>query len=238
MVNSNFKYGRKTSLRKHCTGTYIFVYLFYSEFIISSFSFSSASLSDNDIQYPEQNISNNEHAKNDQESSETNQNSTLSCITCNQEFSKRIDLRKHQKLHTNFTCAQCGADFKRITYLRKHMHLHSHSYQPKKYVNIPLDKRTCDMCGKVFELRTSMQKHKRNKHGQLSEVTGCSCPYCEESFANSKIVAKHMQEKHGEYKSIVCNVCGKGFFKQTNLKVHMLLHTGVKKHVCEVRTSC
>ncbi|XP_069693207.1 zinc finger protein 239-like isoform X1 [Periplaneta americana] len=37
---------------------------------------------------------------------------------------------------------------------------------------------------------------------------------------------------HHSDKPHVCDVCGKGFLLRSNLKQHMLVHTGIKPHVC------
>ena len=53
------------------------------------------------------------------------------------------------------------------------------------------------------------------------------------TFLRQKILSEncitHFQERH-----IVCEICGKGFFKLEHLKNYMLLNTGLKPFACTI----
>ncbi|CAD6997843.1 unnamed protein product [Ceratitis capitata] len=50
---------------------------------------------------------------------------------------------------------------------------------------------------------------------------------------NSRDLKSHMYVHSGSW-PFKCNICFRGFSKQTNLKNHLFLHTGNKPHGCEL----
>lgn len=72
------------------------------------------------------------------------------------------------------------------------------------------------------------------KHRKKHEHSGKSCKFCSAVFENSIQLYKHMEEMHENEKNVVCTLCGKKFFKEWNLKLHMNIHSGVKPFMCEI----
>lgn len=149
------------------------------------------------------------------------------CIGCEATFPRRKLLSEHLKAHKDFVCRICKAKFTFATNLRKHLYLHKR--QIRVWRHIPSEKRTCDVCFKVFKYRPSMLKH-RKKH----DSSGKECQFCAQVFENSIKLYKHMDENHEDRKNIVCQTCGKKFFREWNLKMHMIVHTGAKPFMCEI----
>lgn len=172
--------------------------------------------------------------KHEDEDSSMKENVSMSnefkCVACTKTFARRKLLSEHLKTHSVFPCLLCNVTFTFATNLRKHLRWHKRPKEDARVWNQPpAEKRTCDICFKVFKYRPSMLKHRR-KHDNL----GKPCPYCDQIFPNSIKLYKHMEENHEHEKNIVCQECGKKFFKEWNLKMHMNVHTGVRPYMCEI----
>lgn len=170
------------------------------------------------------------HGDSNDNTNNSDSQNNFKCIACTKTFTKRKHLSQHLKSHTIFGCPQCSAKFTFATNLRKHLQRHN---RPKDeiriYKPVAVEKRTCDICFKVFKFRLSMLKHRRNH-----EITGKTCKYCNEIFENSIQLYKHMEELHENEKNVVCAICNKKFFREWNLKMHMIVHSGLKPFMCEI----
>lgn len=143
------------------------------------------------------------------------------CTQCRSTFDNKKKLTEHVKTHMEFSCHECSAKFAKSSLLRKHQGYYHQTF--------PVERRTCDICGKILKNRASMLKHMR-KHSAPPK----SCLYCKEVPATPALLAKHMETMHAQHKNISCAECGKTFFKKSNLRMHMAVHSGVKKFTCEI----
>ena len=100
----------------------------------------------------------------------------------------------------------------------------------------------CHICDKPFANRTEYKKHEDETHVKEGMIV---CPYencdkkyraTETRYGQSRLILRHIErhkarESEGEY---VCSECGKTFKNRRSLVPHMLLHTGIKNHQCDV----
>ena len=100
----------------------------------------------------------------------------------------------------------------------------------------------CHICDQPFANRTEYKKHEDETHVKEGMIV---CPYencdkryraTETRYGQSRLIVRHIErhkakETQGEY---VCSECGKTFKNRRSLVPHMLLHTGIKNHQCDV----
>lgn len=72
----------------------------------------------------------------------------------------------------------------------------------------------CFNCREVFSTQLLRIAHHLRVHPSFP------CEFCSLSFTNSTVLAKHVEAEHSEAKLWLCQVCGKGFRRKINLKVH------------------
>ncbi|CAG9789653.1 unnamed protein product [Diatraea saccharalis] len=174
----------------------------------------------------------------------------LSCVFCSQAFNKFKSLMQHMNIHySNFVCEVCNAGF--VT----RQLLYSHSFTHKK------GEFECTFCDKIFDTSMKQRSHEniihkqtswnkcgfcnekfrdhRKKEKHLAEMHGVAmvemkCQACSKTFPNRKRYTIHMKRDHLLERKHQCDKCDKAFFRTTDLKKHMLKHTGERKYQCSV----
>ena len=168
------------------------------------------------------------------------------CDTCGVGFSTKGSLdrhnrRKHGKSTSsdgvptakNHKCLICGKFSWSTSELNRHMTVHTIE---KTY--------ECDICGLQFSYIDSLKKHLIRKHGKSTSAEGVpttassemavknqKCLICGKLWWRPSELNRHMRMHTGE-KPFKCDRCGKAFSMRSSLKRHMTVHTAEKPYEC------
>lgn len=126
---------------------------------------------------------------------------------------------------SNPKCDNCQREFKTKQGWRQHLRTHS-DCKPFK----------CNECDKCFRSSANLQAHLA-VHAPLEERR-YSCEFCGLKIALQHNYLVHLRRHTKEFKDR-CLVCGKGAANSTDLKIHMMEHTGErhqKRHMKECST--
>ncbi|XP_041849474.1 zinc finger protein 501-like isoform X2 [Melanotaenia boesemani] len=85
----------------------------------------------------------------------------------------------------------------------------------------------CDVCGKAFSGRCSMEKH----HAVHAGVKPYACKTCGKCFSHNRTLLTHLRIHTGE-KLFPCKTCGKCFTRRSDLLTHMRIHSGERPFSC------
>ncbi|KAL1506218.1 hypothetical protein ABEB36_005617 [Hypothenemus hampei] len=176
---------------------------------------------------------------------------------CGKFFNRKSKLKKHQEIHIKkekpFACKNCGKRFLDQILLDSHVervhiqekafgcevcrnkytskagldvHLKSHflSDKPKPEPDL-----MCDICGKLFYRKYSLEKHRMSHTGDKPH----ECIQCGMKFKERYQLTIHFRKHTGE-KPYECEVCGFKFSCKNRLAVHMRKHTGVRPFSCQL----
>ncbi|XP_066275170.1 histone-lysine N-methyltransferase PRDM9-like [Branchiostoma lanceolatum] len=89
----------------------------------------------------------------------------------------------------------------------------------------------CSRCEKLFSTQDYLDRHVKT-HGDRSWVKQFKCPHCSYSTDMSTDLKRHLLTHTGE-KPHKCPTCGKGFTLKAHLQRHQRAHTGEKPYRCE-----
>lgn len=138
----------------------------------------------------------------------------FACDVCGRSNLTRSLWLRHQDMHRPklerlFACDQCGNSYPTLHNLRQHVaRVHVH-----KEV-------ACAECGKTFHngvrLRDHMIRHR-------PKTITCPEPGCPRMFWLVKEMKEHCRTVHEKDRKYVCEVCGKAFLVNAQLKKHHLL---------------
>lgn len=175
----------------------------------------------------------------------------LPCVVCEETFELFSTLNKHMNKHeASNICFQCGKSF--LEPQRLQWHLLTHGNPTKSY--------PCSYCSDVFKSRTAKNNHVAQAHRTKNSH---KCPYCEETFDAYRSRLRHMTDVHGKKVEYVCHLCpatfamfnlrtrhiaqvhtrvkkfnccmcSMGFSTSSEMKRHMVKHTGQREFECEV----
>lgn len=141
------------------------------------------------------------------------------CNQCGKSFSAHHSLKAHMLKHTGekpYACEECGNTFVHANSLRLHMAKHT-GIRPYE----------CDICGKNFVMLGHLKKH----HTIHMEKV-LSCHICGNKYPTQKVLDEHMNATHDSSKHRKCNICGKIFVRQYDLRRHIMVHAGDKPFEC------
>ncbi|XP_025831808.1 uncharacterized protein LOC108742446 isoform X2 [Agrilus planipennis] len=94
----------------------------------------------------------------------------------------------------------------------------------------------CDFCGKKFCQPQKLKIHIKRMHNDISEVLKeFQCKSCLKVLGSRAALQRHLKEVHNKQieGSCACYRCGKLFQNKSNLKIHMLTHSGIKPFRCK-----
>ncbi len=152
---------------------------------------------------------------------------TFKCNHCGRIFTKKINYKKHELIHTgekNYKCTTegCGKSFTQSNDLTKHIRTHT----KEKPYNC-----TIGECRKSFAQPNHLTKHTRTHTGE--KPYKCTVEGCGKSFSESYSRVKHIRTHTGE-KNYKCTIegCGNSFSESCSLTAHIRTHTGEKPYKC------
>ncbi|CAL4065787.1 unnamed protein product, partial [Meganyctiphanes norvegica] len=160
------------------------------------------------------------------------------CPACGAEYPSLYDLKRHLLTHTGVDlhrCQVCGQGFPEPTALKQH--ILTHSTGPEKAPR-------CESCGTEFPSKNELTRHIVKYQGTCNpnKTESVRCVTCNMELANLEALKEHRKTQHPSSevsngnikKGFECDYCGKNFNCRSNLRDHLVVHTGEKPYPCDI----
>ncbi|RZB40865.1 uncharacterized protein BDFB_005912 [Asbolus verrucosus] len=158
------------------------------------------------------------------------------CKVCGAAVLGKENIMKHAaELHNGqgaYQCQFCKKFFLRLNYLEMHR---TYGCSANPHRSRPL----CDFCGRKFCQPQKLKVHIKRMHSDFSEVLKeFQCKSCLKILGSRAALQRHLKEVHQKQVDGACSCvrCGKHFQNKSNLKIHMLTHSGIKPFKCVVKS--
>ncbi|XP_055711946.1 uncharacterized protein LOC129807026 isoform X2 [Phlebotomus papatasi] len=153
------------------------------------------------------------------------------CKVCSIAVLGKENIMKHAaQMHDGkgaYQCQFCKKFFLRLNYLEMHR-TYGCSANPQRAR--PL----CDFCGRKFCQPQKLKVHIKRMHSDMADVLrDFQCKLCSKLLGSRAALQRHSKEVHSRNSAVVsCPRCQKLFQNRSNLKIHMLTHSGVRPFKC------
>ncbi|XP_064641407.1 uncharacterized protein LOC135496177 [Lineus longissimus] len=140
---------------------------------------------------------------------------------------RRINRRQLVKGLKRYQCEVCDLVFQRCGQLTRHR-LVTHGL-----TRAPRPKAVCDICGKEMR-RKHLKAHIAAVH---KSEKPWECDICQKSFSTHSYLKYHMsthKDAEDRARPHLCSVCGRGFYKISQLQDHLNAHTGSRPYKCGI----
>ncbi|XP_044259010.1 uncharacterized protein LOC123007661 [Tribolium madens] len=158
------------------------------------------------------------------------------CKVCGAAVLGKENIMKHAaELHNGqgaYQCQFCKKFFLRLNYLEMHR---TYGCSANPHRSRPL----CDFCGRKFCQPQKLKVHIKRMHSDFAEVLKeFQCKNCLKILGSRAALQRHLKEVHQKQMDGACSCsrCGKHFQNKSNLKIHMLTHSGIKPFKCVVKS--
>lgn len=122
-------------------------------------------------------------------------------------------------------CSLCDNAFRNEKQFLEHLEIHGIQLRKNNAIsNVPINN---------TEQLLFMQE-KEDGFSTPHVVRPFKCCLCGLVFDRVSQLDNHKRSVHHRERSKVCQICGKGFFRQTDLKTHLNIHLGTNRCICEV----
>ncbi|KAG7295375.1 hypothetical protein JYU34_022424 [Plutella xylostella] len=165
----------------------------------------------------------------------------VSCALCSKRVKNEHFLQRHmyyahqqsttKKVKTKIPkarpCSICPVVLHSLTELKEHLNSHE-----------PGEKHKCHPCNKLFDTRKHYNIHVSSwthlRKVQPDIQFNFKCPDCDFTCKSNLVMENHKNTVHLQIKPYSCEICGKRFTTNINLKYHMDRHEGVKRFQCSM----
>ena len=151
-------------------------------------------------------------------------NGQIFCPVCGKKFPDKSSLALHAATHNierSTTCKSCGAVFGTKGELTVHIVKYQGTCDPTKSGSVK-----CATCGEQCPSLVALKIHRRQNHPSPDEAI----PPTE--AADSHLPPSISQQNHK--RGFQCDYCGKNFNCRSNLRDHLVVHTGEKPYPCDI----
>ncbi|KAK3585650.1 hypothetical protein CHS0354_004572 [Potamilus streckersoni] len=166
---------------------------------------------------------------NEDESSESSVGETLTCVYCKLMFNSQKNLESHLLTCSMIGKMEANIDGKYMCLLCGNLYSLKASLQRHMRLHRGEEKYQCKECGKQFTDKKSLTGHLRIHSGEKPYT----CSFCGYKFRDSSTWKKH-EKRHGDEKPFQCEVCKKTFFQTVDLNKHLKIHSSDRPYKCTI----
>ena len=160
---------------------------------------------------------------------ESHETAGFKCTKCAKRFLRETSLTHHMESTHDLRCDVCAKVFAHRCTLSRHRRLHGR--RPFK----------CSVCEKTFTFSYYLQQHEaRHQITKDSPPTRqVHCLICDTTYPSRVDLWHHQKSCHGAASNattavrLQCSVCSKRLTSSRGLRVHRLIHDGVRPFVCD-----